>query len=372
VRDRLAENLLATVMTWDVDDVARERPTLQAMADYKFDEYEQYAPGMRFIEMLARWLNQFATIEERRAAYRFVREELIFISRAEMSHLVVTAYPDIVRPHLIALAAQDMEIEPQLAGRIVKSQAFKIRQRACLFLGLSDGARIDAFRRANGETLSNEQIVVDYHAVGSKASGLLADLRADLEPFGSAAPSQFTSLVLLDDFSASGISYLRDSENGAGDREGKIARVVKRISDDGLGGLIDPANLSVLVVLYVATDQALDYLEPRLLEIAEELGCAWEVVPGFRLPEEIVIRSRDGTEFNNLIEQYYDPSVEDEHTRKGGTDAKYGFAACGLPVVLTHNAPNNSLALLWAHTRKVRALFPRVRRHREDEGMEAT
>jgi hypothetical protein len=65
-----------------------------------------------------------------------------------------------------------------------------------------------------------------------------------------------------------------------------------------------------------------------------------------------------------LIEQYYDKSIEDQHTGVGGADVKYGFARCGLSLVLPHNTPNNSLALLWAETEKVRALFPRVQRHR--------
>ena len=46
-----------------------------------------FSPGRRFIESLALWLRQFETKEERRLAYDFVRERLIFISNAENAPL---------------------------------------------------------------------------------------------------------------------------------------------------------------------------------------------------------------------------------------------------------------------------------------------
>jgi hypothetical protein len=133
-------------MGWDNDDVGRERPPLQAMADHKYDEYEQYMPGARFIESLARWLEQFE-LHSRAAAYEFVRDRLVFISRAEMRHLVGSAYPDHVRPWLIARSAGDLGVPRHRLRHIVASEAFKRRQRSCLFLGLSDGARTDILRR---------------------------------------------------------------------------------------------------------------------------------------------------------------------------------------------------------------------------------
>jgi hypothetical protein len=72
MRDILAERLLARVMEWGIEDVARERPDLQALAAFKYDEYQQFSPGMRFLESLAVWLNQFESREERELAYDFV------------------------------------------------------------------------------------------------------------------------------------------------------------------------------------------------------------------------------------------------------------------------------------------------------------
>jgi hypothetical protein len=66
-------------------------------------------------------------------------------------------------------------------------------------------------------------------------------------------------------------------------------------------------------------------------------------------------------------ERYYDHDIYDEHLAKGGTeDARYGYAACGLPLVLHHNTPNNSIALIMSYEgRKFRGLFPRIQRHKE-------
>jgi hypothetical protein len=76
MRELLAERLLAEVMQWTQEDVARERPILQALARFKYDEYQQFSPGMRFIESLALWLQQMRSIEERTTAYVIDRARL--------------------------------------------------------------------------------------------------------------------------------------------------------------------------------------------------------------------------------------------------------------------------------------------------------
>src|SRR6185503_4496711 len=107
MKDALAERLLAVVMNWKEEDVARERPDLQAMAAYKYDAYQQFSPGMRFVESLALWLSQFETAHERILAYEFVKKRLIFCSTAELNHLVRIAYPDHIRPLLLRKVAAE-------------------------------------------------------------------------------------------------------------------------------------------------------------------------------------------------------------------------------------------------------------------------
>src|SRR5262245_2298245 len=123
MRDELAEGLLAKVMGWSDEEKAKERPILQDLARYKYDEYQQYAPGRRFIESLALWLRQFATNAERRIAYDFVRKRVCFISSAEMRHLVELAFPVVIRPLLIEKAAAILVVDPRRCKHVFESSA---------------------------------------------------------------------------------------------------------------------------------------------------------------------------------------------------------------------------------------------------------
>jgi hypothetical protein len=84
-----------------------------------------------------------------------------------------------------------------------------------------------------------------------------------------------------------------------------------------------------------------------------------------RLPNEITVVPGTEPQVDALIEKYYDNSNETDSTWLGGTDLKYGFSACGLPLILGHNTPNNSIGLLWADGPQMRSLFPRVTRHKD-------
>jgi hypothetical protein len=66
-----------------------------------------------------------------------------------------------------------------------------------------------------------------------------------------------------------------------------------------------------------------------------------------------------------LCEKYYSEALEDEHTGS----VKFGLDNCGLPLVLHHNTPNNSLYLLWARRREgFTPLFVRYERHGREGG----
>ncbi len=370
MRDTLAERLLAKVMDWNSEDVARERPRLQAMSSYKYDEYQQFSPGMRFVESLAIWLGQFRVREEREIAYDFAMQRLIFCSTAEIGHLVGLAFSDHVRPRLLRQAAHDIGVKEWHIARVANSKAFQLRQRQSLFLGLSDGARTDFFRRANPE-LMHEQVLQTYEIAPERITELSKYLRDDHQeqPGGEVLGSSpcFRTVVLLDDFSASGISYLRRDPDGG--FAGKIARFLQSAADqtNGLAQLIDANSVNVLIVLYLATEQARSHIESLVRDLEAQIGirCMLDVVQ--ILPDDIRLRRNAAEAVNTLIEHYYDPALNDEHMRKGGSsDARYGFADCGLPLILSHNTPNNSLPLLWAHDDSTMCgLFPRVRRHKE-------
>ena len=147
-------------MAWSDEEMARERAHLESLAAYKYDEYQQFSPGLRFTESLALWLDQFDEGEERKAAYRFVRERLLFVSADEMNHLVELTFPTVIRPRLITDTSKELGVDPWRVRHIVETPEYRARRRRTLVLGLSDGARTDWFRRANPE-FSNEQV---FHA----------------------------------------------------------------------------------------------------------------------------------------------------------------------------------------------------------------
>ena len=369
LKDLLAERLLAKVLGWTSEEVAAERPIVQALASYKYDEYQQFSAGSRFIESLALWLDQFQSVEERRAAYDFVKTKLIFCSAAELRHLVEMAYPDHIRPILLASACGPAgRFRPRATANTLE---FRVLQRQCLFLGLSDGARIDSFRRAN-PALNHEQIWQTHELSPDRVNKLLSKLGEHLEDILGRSPTpdelRFRTLVLLDDFSASGTSYFSLPDSAP--TGGKIFTFFSEVCGaHPAAQLIDPSDVEVITLLYMATEQAMGHLVKASEATWGEkhIPCRIEAVQ--RLPSEIGIDPASDSPIVPLIqrEKYYDPEIMDPHLRKGGTtDVRFGYAGCGLPLVLHHNTPNNSIALLFSYVDLgFRGLFPRIRRHRE-------
>jgi hypothetical protein len=151
--------------------------------------------------------------------------------------------------------------------------------------------------------------------------------------------------------------------------EGKVASFFSDLcnSRNPASKLVDLKRTEVVVLLYMATKQALDHLRKCSQAIWGAKSIPWSVEAVQPLAANFKLAAGDGHAMAPLIEKYYDHEVFDRHLEKGGTqDARFGFAACGLPLVLHHNTPNNSIALLWSYEdKKVRGLFPRVRRHKE-------
>jgi hypothetical protein len=367
MRDELAEALLAKVMKWSDEEKARERPILQDLARYKYDEYQQYAPGRRFIESLALWLRRFVTIEERQTAYDFVRNRVIFIATPEMRYLVELAFPTAIRPRLIAKAAVTLGVSPLRCKYIVESPTYAAVLRQTLFLGLSDGARTDVFRRAHPD-ISNEQLWHAYDISEEKAASMGKKLGNSLRGQFNREPTEtearFHTLCLLDDFTASGTSYIRQEE---GIWDGKIPRILENLAGaTALNKIVAADGLEVLVCIYVAADQAIQHIRSELEKFPFAKGTVrLEVIhalpPSARLDHahdaKIVALAND--------DRYFDPDSDDQHSDVGGTSSRLGYADCRLPVVLAHNTPNNSIFLLrgeYAHT--FTGLFPRVSRHK--------
>lgn len=366
----LAESLLAKIMGWSDAEKATECARLESFAAYKYDEYQQFAPGRRFVESLALWLAQFDAGDERAAAYSFVRDRLLFVSADEMHHLVELTFPTVIQPLLIADTARELNANEAQIKAMVATQAYRVRLRQTLVLGLSDGARTDGFRRANPEAMSNEQVFHTYDLSATKADDMVAKLRKDLARILGREPTEeeakFRYVFLLDDFSASGTSFIRQAEDGAW--EAKIPKITQALEKaEELGMAVASEGVKIKIVLYIAADQAIEYIDDHLKELPFSKGEVGLTVihrlgPGACLtePADAGILGLAGQT------RYFDDSVDDEHGKVGGTSKRFGYAGGRLPLVLSHNTPNNSIFILWAEDRqKVRGLFPRVSRHRK-------
>ncbi len=70
---------LAEIMQWDTEQSRIEFAWLRLMAQMKYDGYQDFLAGARFVESLADWLQQFPSAQERAAAYAFVRKTLVLL-----------------------------------------------------------------------------------------------------------------------------------------------------------------------------------------------------------------------------------------------------------------------------------------------------
>jgi hypothetical protein len=324
------------------------------MASLKYDEYEGYRPGEGFLEHLTAWLWQMSSHDRLRAA-RFVREELVFISRAELDHAIETVYPDIIRPLLISKASRQAGIPHWQVARIAASSHFEVLHRKTLVLGLGDGARIDRLRRSSD--FSHEQFYVAPELSDASVERMQQKLQ---EALGGGDKALFEQVVLIDDFAGSGYTSIRH-ENGQWD--GRLERTRKHL--DKLTGTAVIASPEVWVVLYVASAQAQAWIEDHLA--MQQLGWTLNVVQ--QLPNDFPVQD---LQILDMCQRYFDGAnyeILGSHILKGGGDVALGFSNCRLPLVLSHNTPNNSISLLWADTTgrrnsaNQRGLFPRRHRH---------
>ena len=212
MKDSLAEALLGQVMGWDGTDIATSNTllSLQMLASHKYDGYERFRPGRKFMESLAIWLRQFPTVDERRTALAFVRRRLIFISNNEMEQLVEVLYPKVIRPILRGYVSTKLGIPKYAVHGIENSPEFARARRQSLFLGLSDGARMDEFRRSNRD-LSTEQVYATYEVSEPR----LVEMRSQLLGCVDISPQPDESGSEMKEAKVSGVQLLKPGEDPA-------------------------------------------------------------------------------------------------------------------------------------------------------------
>ena len=362
MQKELAQRLLAATLKWSPEDIERYSNLIDNFAELKYDEYQQYRPGSRFVEHLCAWLNQFEEGEEREIILQFLLRNLTFISTSEMHRLIETVYPEIVLPIFESQTEGILRDYP--SKEPLKDLIIELIKAKSAFFALSDGARIDVFRRV--ARLDHDQVCVDYSISQIKSTEMLSKMnnRANKKDPEKKVlglfQDRFEHIFLLDDFSASGVSYLR--------KEGKrwAGKVFKAISDLENKKILDASSKAKIhIVLYLATDKAVnrlrDYIKDYCVERCVDRNYEFDihfiqkVSPVQLSPQEDAIFRKKKKKNKEII--------TDSHYKKGDmTNPHLGFDGCGLALVIYHNTPNNSFPVIWAGEN---ALFPRVTRHKD-------
>lgn len=383
-------NALAKLLPdYKPDEFPTEIRRLGALAEYKYDEYQQFAPGRYFMESFVAWLARIKDEKHRQAAYEFVRNRLVFFGRGDIYHFAQVAYQHAIRTDLVRWETEALGLPIHKRPNVARSLYFKHLKRNALFFGLSDGARIDDFRRL-GE-LHNDQVHSTYHVTPDRLREMIKKAWVEYrnahakevaaEGIGDIGAMNVKRVFLVDDLSASGTSIIDFDETKKtwGGRYTKFIDLV--LGDDKTDGKdrpeytdLDQENLEVHLVFYVATDEANSKVDNQIREYN-----AWRKSRGLltartniitiqRLGSNLPVGKREGDEeFAPFIDAYDMTGSYDKSMAKGGPDGhqKWGFKKCALPIVLYHNCPNNSIGPIWMYPGEKgdQGLFPRVRRH---------
>ena len=364
-------------MGWDPQKLASERAALEFMGSMKYDSYDRYMPGMRFMSSLVQWLNDIDE-EDRENAFNFIKEKLVFISTTQMNYLVDLLYDSKIRPTLLDVATAKMGMPCYMRScKKVRTQ-FEIEKRSSLVIGLSDGAHTDILRRSAG--FSNEQVLTNYYPGGKKLEDMLDELRKD-EKLKDIDKPFFHRIFLIDDFTASGKSFIRFDECD-GKYHGKLKKIIDELCavnnvdehEKHMNYLLDPAQkeIQIDILFCIATEKAMANIEKYLnafLKSKDLHDKVKFVVYAVQILEDKL--SSDIKADRKLVAML----KKDKHFVKefvmsspsyevGKHDEPYfGFDQCALPVVLAHNTPNNSLPIIWQNAERFHGLFPRISRH---------
>lgn len=358
MKDELAGRLLDSLMEWSDGEQSHWMEQLRRLAAHKYDSYEGFSPGERFFERLARWLMQFDEVADRRTLLTFVRTQVVFVSRDEINHAIASVYPDIIKPDLVEAVANQLGLPWWRIKEIVASAEFRTLRRKTLYLGLSDGARMDQLRRSSPE-LSHEQFWLAPELGDHGREAIVEKLGEAMQKQALLGEPVFERVVLVDDFYGSGTSLIQRKADGQ--FSGKLKRAQTHMDGLHKAGVLQQ-DTQVTVVLYLASDQAYRHIAATMKEFNPD----WDLRIVEILPADIVI---DDPEVLRLCHWFFDDVLVDEH-KKG--PVPLGYMDASLPLVLHHNTPNNSISLLWADTANVpdsrerHALFPRYERHHID------
>lgn len=372
MKGELANSLLHAVTEWDAEQLDSELPLINFMANMKYDHYDQFMPGSRFLSNLVKWLAQFETKAEKDKVYRFFKENLIFISSTQMSYLIDLMYSTRIKPVIRELAARRVGnngIPSYYVQKIEKSDSFLNQKRLSLIVGLSDGSHTDMLRRAGN--FSNEQMLTIYYPNEEKMQEMLEKLKL-VENLKKQERTKFETLFLIDDFTASGTSFVRKEE---GKYKGKIVKIFEGLQTSFSNNVqtlksLFPDKVDINIVFCIATESGLkaikDGLGAYISEKNLQNSISYTVNAVMIIKDAISEDIKADVELEQILKnpRYFDEEDVVTDRYKNGKHDKpyYGYNECALPIVLAHNTPNNSLPLLW-QANKFKGLFPRINRN---------
>ena len=370
MKESLVEQLLSKIMNWEDNKIVEELPKIQFMAEMKYDHYDQFMPGTRFLGSLSKWLSDFDE-EDRNIMFDFVKNKLIFISSSQMTYLITLLYRTCISSALADKTAKVMGKPSYKINEIKKSVDYKREKRLSLFIGLSDGAHMDVVRRVGG--LSNEQVLTNYYPDNDKLVDLKNELLSDslLKELDESA-KKFNSLYLIDDFTASGTSFIRKDID---QYKGKLTKIIDKFFNSKVNEtsreLLLP-NVDIHIIFCLATECAISHIENLLSEFIKSRGLEERISFDVRcvqiIPNRVAKEIKKDTTLVDIIkkEKYINKKNVGTKSYKVGNDKKeyFGYGDGALPLVLSHNTPNNSILVLWQDDDdNYPSLFPRINRH---------
>lgn len=378
MRFNLAKQFLAQLMNWNDIETTERLKEIDLMADIKYDSYDQFMPGIKFVGNFYLWLSQFKE-EERQLMYDFVKKYIIYINSNQISHLIDLLYNTKIIPLIREKVVSDFNQKGQLVNKfnyklLDNSQEFKSHKRKTLFIGLSDGSHIDIIRR--NSYLNNDQVLTNYYPDDNKIDDLVKELGKS-DDLANDVEKKFESIVLVDDFTASGTSFIRLKDDGS--FSGKLPTFFTVLENNDRFKKLLTDGYVIHLYFLIATKNALTYIKEMLVQYMQQHE-------GLKIEVDCIQTLGENAKFTNHQEQeakdmlavigkkcyIHEEALTEAYKKSYVDDAEkryhLGYKQCALTVVLNHNTPNNSLPIIWQPEKTdikqpLYPLFYRITRH---------
>ena len=177
---------------------------------------------------------------------------------------------------------------------------------------------------------------------------------------------------MIDDFTASGTSFIRKDID---QYKGKLTKIIDKFFNSKVNEtsreLLLP-NVDIHIIFCLATECAISHIENLLSEFIKSRGLEERISFDVRcvqiIPNRVADEIKNDTTLVDIIkkEKYINKkNVGTKSYKVGHGEQEYfGYGDGALPLVLSHNTPNNSILVLWQDDDdNYPSLFPRINRH---------